>query len=316
VGATVDLVALSYASLAPRPWFLPEAAQVRLRLLMNYFWMPATATPVTWGPARGFATLGLVVLAFAVAASCVRRRSAPPGTRALVPAGAVGLLGGLSWHVLAHIHTCVHAHLNLICYFVPFALVAYALAGSVVEWVATRWRVIRFAPWLLAAGAVVGNGFVVPDHETGQAATAVEAVLHGGPALAETPTHAILAVVRLDASPREPASDLCYSCRLRPDYNGAGKACRVVTGYATGPPDSGHQPTLRIVAVSGGRVLTTPIAYARTTLLERILREKVSCTSFTMIVPEDAIAPGEPVRLFLVSGRELTTVAELPNLAR
>jgi hypothetical protein len=62
--------------------------------------------------------------------------------------------------------------------------------------------------------------------------------------------------------------------------------------------------------------LTTPIAYARTTLLERILREKVSCTSFTMIVPEDAIAPGEPVRLFLVSGRELTTVAELPNLAR
>jgi hypothetical protein len=53
----------------------------------------------------------------------------------------------------------------------------------------------------------------------------------------------------------------------------------------------------------------------RTTLLERIVRDKASCTSFTMIVPESAISPGEPLRLFVVSGREHLTVAELPPLA-
>ncbi len=313
VRGPVDTAALNYACLAPDAGFLPDRIRFPLRLLVNYFWLPATATPVTWGPAGGFASFGLVVLGFLAVAWAIRRRELPGAIAALVPAGGVGFLAGLSWHILAHNHTYIHTHLNLICYFVPFALIAYSVAGWVIERFAVQWGVIRMVPWLLAIGAVAGNLMINTDPNADrQAVATVEAALQDGHTPAVYPTQAQHPVIQLDASPRSPTSELCFNCRLRPDFNDRGEPCRLMTGWALGQVDGGFRPTLRVVVVAGGRVLPAEIGYARITLLERIVRGKATCTSFAVVVPTAAIPPGERVRLFIVTGPESTDVVELP----
>jgi len=53
--------------------------------------------------------------------------------RALMRAMWVGLIGSLSWLVLAHSHSFVHAHLNGIIFYLPFLLFAYIALGLWLE---------------------------------------------------------------------------------------------------------------------------------------------------------------------------------------
>lgn len=309
--------ALGYACLAPDPAFLPEPARLRVRSVANYFWLPAVGTPTTWGPLRAVAPLGVVVLAAGVLALARRRRPAPPAVAALTPAAGVALLGGLSWHVLALNHTCNHPHLNLVCYAVPFLPLAYLSLGWEAERLAGRLSWVRFVPWVLAVATVCGNLAAEarrePDEVTHRrAAEAVAAVLRGERTADAAPASAYNPTVRLDAAPRTLRSELWFHCRVRPDFNGRGGPCRLVSGWAVGPPAGESGPTVRVVAVAGGRVLPAAAGYTRIMLLERILRGKATSTFFALAVPDDEVPPGERVRVFAVSGPGGATVAELP----
>ena len=263
--------AVASACLAPELRFLPVEARVRVRCVLNYFWLSASATPVTWGPLRGFATLGIVLL-FSTFIGWIawRRKSERPAVAALVPAAIVGLVGAAAWHLVALTHTCIHMHLNQICYAVPFLLIAYALLGWGVQRIAERFAFVKFAPHLVAIVAVLGNVIAASANALeDDAAERVNAMLRGEAPLAAPLPHVLGPVISMCESPRHLDSEAWFHCRLKPDFNGRGTPTRVFSGWAIAGSASDSRPTVRVVAVAGGQVLQVPVRYARITLVER-----------------------------------------------
>jgi hypothetical protein len=298
---------------APDPTSLPAPVRVHARHVLNAFWLPAAGTPTTWGPARAAAPLGVVVLA-ALAAGVWAWRRAPREVAALAPAAVVGLAGGLSWHVLAPTHTCLHAQFNLITYCVPFLPLAYALVGTAV---AARFRRVgrEWAYRVLAVGVVAvvaGNVMATANRADGagaaRAADRVAAVLREGRPVPIVRTN--LSEYRLGFRPADLASAPWGNCRAVFDLEDRDGPTRVVTGWLVRPAAKAGGPVGRVVAVQGGRVIPAAVAYERVTVVEHQLGGAMTCTLFRVALPDD---PADPAQLF--SADPDGTVARLTGLA-
>ena len=306
----------AYACVAPDPRFLPHPIRGHVRCLLNYYWEPAAATPTTWGPASRFVPFGVVVLAwFAAAQWILRRRSEiPPGVVALLPAAAVGFLASLAWHLPALMHTCVHQPYNLVTFVAPFLLLVYALAGWVFQRVAGGWGCL--VVWALLGATVAGNvhaglGRAAGDRAADDRAAAVVASLRD--AVPPLTSAIIYPQIRLDRSPLYLESEVWSPlCRVRAGYDTPGVPAHLIQGWWSGGPPAGDAAGRgRLVAAAGGRVIPARVAYHRITLVERMAGGNSSCTGFTAAIAEGDIPPGEPLRLFVVSGPEPYSVAEL-----
>lgn len=301
--------------LAPDPGFLPDSVRVPARHVLNYLWLPAVASPTSWGPLRFAVPFGVVVVAVGIAGGFARR-VAPPAVRALVPAAAVGSVASASWHVLAPTHTCIHGQLNLVTYYVPFLLLAYPLVGWAVGEAVnrlTRGWVRLTGVALLACAAVVigGNAAVVAVRQSrglgpDAAADRVEATLRDQAAVPTQVAH--LSEYRLGFHPVGLGAGTWENCRVLRDLDGNGTPTRVISGWLIGPPTAGGGPVGRVVMTRGGRVVPTEVVYERVTVVERAVGRRITCTGFRVAIPDDG--PTTPTRLFVVSPdgsvRELT----------
>jgi hypothetical protein len=316
VGTSFD-PAVASSCMAPEFRWLPPDARVRVRCVLNYLYLPAVATPTTWGPLRGFVPLGLVLLAAAVMGGLAwRKRSVNPAAAALLPASAVALLGAVAWHGVALTHTCIHMHLNQICYAVPWLLLAYTLLGWGVQRAAERLPFLRFAPGIAAIGVFAGNLIAdraaYSDHD---ADARVEAVLQGNADLDPPLQHHLGPVTVMNESPRQLGTEAWYHCRLRPEFNGTGTPTRVHTGWAIAGRARDARPTITLVVVAGGKVLPVPVHYSRIELTERKTRGDMTSNFFVTAVPEDAIPAGEKLRLFAVTADRVTELS-VPEVTR
>jgi hypothetical protein len=286
--------------LAPDPSFLPDPLRVPARHVLNYLWLPACATPTTWGPVRFAVPFGVVVGAVVVVGGWARR-SAPPAVRALVPAAAVGFVASVSWHVLAQTHTCIHGQLNLITYYVPFLLLAYPLVGwAVGKAVArlTHGRIRLSAITVLVGAALVvgGNAAVmVPRQDRESEATdRVTQILHANTPVPSQNAH--LSEYRLEFHPTDLGAGTWENCLVLRNLDGTGRPTRVVRGWLIRPPTTGAGPVGRVVVTRGGRIVLAEVVYERVTVVERAVDRRVTCTGFRVAIPDDDPAP--PTRLF------------------
>ncbi|MBN9517630.1 hypothetical protein J0H58_03780 [bacterium] len=305
-GVTDARAEVKYLFLAPDPECVPEAVRYPVRCFLNYFWLPAVASPQTWGGARFAVSLGAVTLAAAGlgAVALAARRRLPPEVVALVPAGAVGFAGAVSWQALAVNHMTAHVHLNLIVFTVPFLPLAFAGVGVAVQALAARCRVGRPALGWAVGGAVVlavGVNVVVLNRRAAaeaeadaEAVAAVGGMLRGdrsaGPPAGWLPGPA----ERLAAPPRGSLLGAELDPRLTPAARGAGG------------------PAVRVVAVRDGAVVAARTDAVRLTTVERTIGGAASWTSVTLVVE----GAGSPPRLFAVTGPAAASVTEVTPSAR
>lgn len=101
---------------------------------INYALMPVAVSPVAL--VQPFATYMQSLLAFVLLLVVLYRtrhrwaaRVESRELRALFLAAALGLVGLLSWLVMAPSHSLVHAHINGILLYLPFALFGYVILG-------------------------------------------------------------------------------------------------------------------------------------------------------------------------------------------
>ncbi|HEY2910844.1 MAG TPA: hypothetical protein VGI99_11395 [Gemmataceae bacterium] len=309
---------LQYHLLAPEPSFLPEKLRLPVRAFANYFWLPAVATPRTWGPLSGTVSLGgicLMAIALAALGWSLRRRL-PREVLALIPAAAVGFVAALSWQILAINHMVVHVHINLVVFAVSFLPCAFAGLGFALqraaEWLGAQRALGVLLPCCVIA-VVASNAVIVHwramERELAdrRAAEAVEAMIRGD-RLAGPPT-----VWKVNFSRRVPAlpwglPDGAESDpRLSPAARGHGQPAWLINIVAPtfGRTDAG--PTVRIVAVRHGRAIPVQTAYRRLILVERVLAGKSSWNQATLAFTEGDQMP----RLFLAAGANAESVTEV-----
>ncbi len=309
---------VKYLFLAPDPERVPEAVRYPVRCFLNYFWLPTVASPQTWGGARFAVSLGgvTIVAAGLGAVALAARRRLPPEVVALVPAGAVGFAGAVSWQVLAVNHMTAHVHLNLIVFTVPFLPLAFAGFGVAVQGLASRCRVGRPAlGWLVGSAVVlaVGVNAAVLDRRAEaeaevdvEAVAAVEGVLCGdrqaGPPAGWLPGP----VERLAAAPRGSLLGAELDPRLTPAARGAGPECWAMNAVVCAPRRSAGGPAVRVVAVRDGVVVVARTNAVRLTTVERTIGGASSWTAVTLVVEGAA-----PPRLFAVTGPAAASVTEV-----
>ncbi|MDB5305983.1 MAG: hypothetical protein JWO38_185 [Gemmataceae bacterium] len=324
-GAHDERGEVAHFLLAPDPTFLPPRVRPWARCLANYFWLPAVASPQTWGAGRFVLSLGAVVLAAVAlaAAALVARPRVPREVVALVPAGAIGFVGAMSWQVLAVNHMAVHAHLNLIVFCIPFLLFVFAGVGSAVQAGAARLGIGSGAPIavLLAVALVVGGNTLILERRAAAAAAEdrwaaerVAAVLRGEQP-AGPPTPWLLGCsLRMTAAPTGALTGAESDPRLTPAARGPGRPCWFLSAVAQGKPRPGAEPVVRLVAVRDGRVIPIATAYRRLTTVERGVGGNATWTGVWAVA--DAGDGEPPPRLFLVTGPvgESVTEVTLPPL--
>lgn len=257
------------------------------------------------------------VLAFAAATALTRRRL-PREATPLAGAGLLGLGAGVSWQVLAVNHMCVHRHLNLIVFAVPFLPLAYVTAGYALRLVIGEYFAGKFGAAVLAATAVVMgvNGVTDARRRTAEEAeqraaeVAVAARLGGaiptvgaelgGNVDTVRPARAVPAEVLLDYG-------LLDLTTAEPTDPGA----VVLTGWALGDCRVTARPTTRVVVACGGSVIPCPVLRFRRPDIESMIGRPVPGTGFVAVVPSAAAARGAPVRVFVVSSAGPERMAEI-----
>ncbi len=99
------------------------------------------------GPAYGIPIWMFIVLFVLLAWQAWRGRQMDAGTqRRLAAAGAIGLVGALSWQVLAYGHMIHHPHLDAIVFYLPFLPIVFAMVALRVETISRRAWPVRVAP--------------------------------------------------------------------------------------------------------------------------------------------------------------------------
>lgn len=320
-GAEDSLKEVGYIVLAPDPMFLPEKVRGSVRYFANYFWLPATASPQTWGSGRFALSLGIVLLAgtgLGIAGLTIRRRL-PREAVALIPAAAVGLAAALSWQVLAVNHMMVHAHLNMIVFCCPFLLFVFAGIGFAVQQALARVspcaRLTAALP-LLAVVLVIGMNWLILDRratastqEARSAAEQVEAVLRG-----ERPAGSASATLfgrsrRLPASPWGTLNGAENDERLLREAQGTGQLCRFINFVVNSEKRADARPAARVVVIREGYAIPARVEYRRLTTIERAMSGMSSWTGIFVVFEEK---PGDPpARIFVATGPAQESVTEI-----
>jgi hypothetical protein len=116
----------------------PSQFWASLASVLNYLFMPVFTMPFVF--VQPFATYVQSLAVFVLALTWLyvrRRRWVQPmqlrAVEALFVGAAIGLIGFLSWLVLARSHSLVHAHINGILLYLPFALFGFSIIGLYVS---------------------------------------------------------------------------------------------------------------------------------------------------------------------------------------
>jgi hypothetical protein len=289
------------------------------RCFLGYFDQRALSTPERIG-VRLDVPLRVVVLgvgAFA-AAAWVGRRKLPRDAGALAGATALALAAGASWQVLAVNHMCVHRHLNLVVFAVPFLPVAFVVAGYVVKLAAGRSGFgRRVGPVVLAAvivlmgvnAASIGREREADRAAQGRAEAAVAARLGGSPSAPGTGSGAVDLSRPAD---RVPHQLLVEYGQFDPATGGPkDPGALVIQGWAAAGWRPAARPAARVVVACGGSVVRCEVLRFRRPDLEAILGRPLPAVGFVAVVPSAWLKAEEPVRVFAVSAADPDRVAEL-----
>ena len=298
----------------------PSRLGFAVRCFLGYFDQRAVAVAGGFGRVRRDVPLKAVVgavVALAVAAGVGRKRL-PREAAALAGASLLGLAAGVSWQVLAVNHMCVHRHLNLIVFAVPFLPLAYLGLGYAVR-LAVGDAVGRWVgpSLLVAAGGVMGvnavaDGWRAAAENAEQVAAEAEVAARlGGPLpgpgaglgggvdvirpMADVPATLLLEYGLLDLA------------TARPPDPGA----LVLDGWALGDCKTAARPTTRVVVATGGVVVPGAARRFRRPDIERPVGKALPGSGFVAVVPSACLAAGAPVRVFVVSSADPTHIAEL-----
>jgi hypothetical protein len=306
------------------------AVDYAIRCFLMYFDKRAVSIPAVLRHPREDVSLRWVtvgVLGFAALAWAGRRRL-PRDDGALAGAALIGLAAACSWQVLAVNHMCVHRHLNLIVYGVSFLPLAYLVAGSAAKAAAERAGVTRwFGP--VALGAVVAlMGYNAADvlQERARArtcqATADAAVLDriaaGGP-ISDPAAQA-----GLDTTQR--IAEFSDYFLAEAGLLGAGASVGAATdpdglilhGWMVGdfgdvPLPRGwptDRPTARVVVVCDGVAVRCKVGRFNRPDVDAYVRRPEPGAGFRVVIPSEAVRPGVPLRVFVVSDVDPSRITE------
>ena len=290
---------------------IPEAESGRSRsefalaCFSKYLFQRALSAPALLGGWAGSVPLLAVIVAAGlfILAAFVRRGGRLVEVGALAGALALALVAGVSWQLLAVNHMCVHRHLNLIVFAVPFLPVAFIAIGFTLRR-AGRWLGTFFL--LLVVAVAIGNIVLAFVHTRAQAeeqracdaavrerlseSNRIEtpgvagAVDHFGPALAVPP--ALLVEWGLfNADSDGPA-----------DPKGL-----VISGWALSKWRPTSRPAACVVVATGGSVLTARVQWFRRPDFDALVGQPMHRVGFVLAVPSDALKPGDRIRVFVVA---------------
>jgi hypothetical protein len=294
---------------------LPDRVAYPADCFLAYFDQPAAALPVWVAGPRGRVPLGWVVLAAAGAGAVLAARRGPAELVGLAGAAGLGLAAAASWQVLAVNHMCVHRHLNLVVYFVPFLPLAYVLAGAAAGRLAPRPRAVTAVGLALLAAAVAGNVRADRARAARDAAGQVAAERAVGAWLAAPGPPAAGVHGRVDVCRAEAAAH--YILRVE---HGRGEALArpaeptvFVAGWAADGPNLRGRPSARVVVVADGRVVPLAVARYSRDDIDTHFGRPLLATGFAAFVPAGRVPPGGAVRVFAVAAADPARVAELPG---
>lgn len=106
--------------------------------LSNYMLLPVIHLPISFAASFSLYAQSMGMFVVLLALLYVMRKKWIPKRlstqiRALYLAFAIGLLGYFSWLMLGYSHSLVHAHINGILMYLPFALFGYVIIGIFIE---------------------------------------------------------------------------------------------------------------------------------------------------------------------------------------
>jgi hypothetical protein len=265
-------------------------------------------------PLKWFA---LASLAFAFVAVLGRRRL-PREATALAGAVVLGFAASVSWQILAVNHMCVHQHLNMIVFTVPFLPLAYLAVGYSLRTAIGPTLAKRLGPALLGTLAIVmavnaSTGARQRELETREQAAAEAAVLerlrdpipapHGGLGGAvdrvrqerDIPDSLLIEYGFLDLNTARPCDPTAI----------------VIEGWALGGFKTTPRPTARIVIVQGTTVLPCRTLRFRRPDIEKPIGTALPGSGFVAVVPSASLKLMERMRVFIVSTTDNSQIAEL-----
>lgn len=301
---------------------LPAPVAYPTDCFLAFFDQPAASLPVWLAGPRGRLPLGWVVAGVVGLGVAVRVRGGPTELVVLSAAAGLGLVASASWQVLAVNHMCVHRHLNLIVYHLPFLPLAFVLFGAAAQRLVDRlgWgRAVGPAAALLLAVAVVG-GIVADRMRTrrevageAEAVRVIEEVLASGRVL--DPSTGVRGHV--DTVGPETAGHYI----LRVEHGRAAALCQrsedadpavMLTGWAVDGLRLRGAPSARVVVTAGGRVVPAAVVRYTRQDIDDVFGRPLLATGFTAFVPARLVPPGTAVRVFAVPAADPGRLAELP----
>jgi hypothetical protein len=121
----------------------PTALWANIVSSMNYALLPVVSIPISLNQPFSMYSQSLIVLAVIMGLLFGGRRKWMDEPRvatidALYFGASIGLMGFLSWLVLAHAHSLVHPHINGILIYLPFALFLFLALGQYIQALAEK----------------------------------------------------------------------------------------------------------------------------------------------------------------------------------
>jgi hypothetical protein len=296
--------------------FLPQSAAQVVKCFLHYFEKPAFQAPMGLiGAGRRVSVMLICLFSAAWAVTTWRRRgSAAPASLGLCVALALSVGTSLSWQMLAINHMCVHSHLNLIVFYMPFLLLAYAACGQWLTQMLTNWDldgVVRRAGLPLALLTIAAlatryaDSVIAGRVRSQQAREAVAAVLRG-----ERPQDPVVARGCIDVVEPCDAPSLSREMNnstLRPPAGTSGIA---VSGWAFNAEDP-LAPRVLVVVQGTHLYAASDVETCNRLDVERALNVTAPHCGYRFWAPVLPGAQGKP-RVFLVTGKNWSKVVELP----
>lgn len=297
----------------------PSRFDFASRCFLEYFDQRAVSVAGGFGRIQKDVPLkGVVLFAAAfIAVAVVGRRRWPREGVALAGAVGIGFAASVSWQLLAVNHMCVHRHLNLIVFVVPFLPLAYLAAGFAMQRILGEPVARRLGPILL--GMLVAAMGVNAWRDSGQRAmeareqaaaeAAVQARLDR-----HLPPNAGLggAVDRVRTVATVPDPLLIeYGLMNLATARPFDPAALAIDGWALGDCKPSSRPTTRIVIVRGDSIVRCRVLRFRRPDIERPVGSALPGSGFIAVVPSDGVNENGRVRLFVVAAANPDHMVEL-----
>ena len=298
----------------------PSRSAFAIRCFLEYFDQRAISIAGGFGRIQKDVPLNVVVLlaiAFALTAGLARRRW-PREATALAGALMLGLLASVSWQVLAINHMCVHRHLNLIVFSVPFLPLAYLASGTTVRLVFGEWFARWVGPMLLVslAGVMLVNVHCDTQRRIGEAAEQEAAEGAVGNRLGEAippPDGALGGAVDLVWSASKVPDSLLMEYGLMDLATGRAHDpdALVIDGWSLGECKTTARPTTRVVVACGDTIVPAEVLRFRRPDIEKPIGKALPGSGFIAVIRSADLTPGGRLRVFVVSTADPNRIAEL-----